>query len=96
MYSSAPRWQLLWLTRPRSDNVCGGDPKGGADALEGLLVDFADGGMFADLPWAAVEGNHDGESGLNYAQVQAKMLTMHGTINKPNPSYAGAEIYGAS
>jgi hypothetical protein len=35
---------------------------GGADALEGLLADWAPGGANAHVPWVVVEGNHDGES----------------------------------
>jgi hypothetical protein len=42
------------------DNVCGGDPDGGAAAINGLLSDWAPGGPNAGVPWVAVEGNHDG------------------------------------
>ena len=76
------------------DAVCGGDSAGGADALEGLLADWAEGGANAHVPWVVVEGNHDGESGLNYAQVAAKLLTMPNGLQEPNPSYNGQLIYG--
>ena len=59
-----------------------------------MLTRCCSGGLFDGIPWAAVEGNHDGESGLSYAAVQAKMLTMHGSINRPNPSWLGKPLYG--
>lgn len=76
------------------DNVCSGDILGGANAIEGLLAAWAPGGANEAVPWIAVEGNHDGESGLDYAQVAAKLLTMPGGLNQPNPTFAGAPIYG--
>ena len=63
------------------DNICGGDAAGGADAIDGLLADWAPGGANAHVPWAAVEGNHDGESGLDYAQVAAKLLSIPNGLN---------------
>lgn len=98
--------------------VCGGDQAGGADALEGLLADWAPSGANAHVPWVVVEGvraattrhsatrpltqlpllpftqNHDGESGLNYAQVAAKLLTMPNGLNEPSPTFNGKLIYG--
>ena len=76
------------------DNICSGDFLGGADAIDGLLADWAPGGPNAHVPWAAVEGNHDGESGLDYAQVAAKLLSMPGGLNPPNGVFAGRPIYG--
>ena len=46
------------------------------------------------MPWAGTEGNHDGESGLSYAQVQEKLLSMDNTVQKPNPTFLGKELYG--
>jgi hypothetical protein len=74
------------------DNVCGGDILGGANAIDGMLADWVSG--VNKVPYLAVEGNHDGESGLNYEQVAAKLLTMPGILNQPNGYFAGAEIYG--
>ena len=76
------------------DNICGGDAAGGADAIEGFLADWAPGGPNAHIPWAAVEGNHDGESGLSYAQVAKKLLAMPNGVNMQNPSFLSKEIYG--
>ncbi len=36
----------------------------------------------------------DGESGLNYEQVAAKLLTMPNGLQQPNGAFAGASIYG--
>lgn len=38
--------------------------------------------------------NHDGESGLDYAQVAAKLLTMPNGLQVPNAQYLGAPVYG--
>ena len=76
------------------DNICGGDILGGADAIDGLLADWAAGGANAHVPWVAVEGNHDGESGLDYAQVAAKLLTMPNGLNELNGRFAGAAVFG--
>jgi hypothetical protein len=76
------------------DNVCGGCALGGGAAIDGLLADWAPGGANAHVPWLAVEGNHDGESGLNYAQVAAKLLTMPAGLNAPNAAWLGAPVFG--
>jgi hypothetical protein len=76
------------------DAVCSGDILGGANAIEGLLRDWAPGGPNAHVPWVLVEGNHDGESGLNYEQVAAKLLSMPGGLQQPNGVFAGASVYG--
>lgn len=61
------------------DNVCSGDAAGGADAIDGLLAGFVASGF--PIPWIAVEGNHDGESGLDYLQIAEYLLT------KPNGAW---------
>ena len=65
------------------DNVCGGDIFGGKSAIDGLLADFvkADAPL---VPWLAVEGNHDGESGINYQEVAEYLLTLPNGLNEMN------------
>lgn len=77
------------------DSVCGGDIFGGKNAIDGLLADFV--AASNTVPWLAVEGNHDGESGLNYKQVADYLLTLPNGLNEPNPNQvngSGMPIYG--
>ena len=74
--------------------MCSGNILGGADSIDGLLADWALGGANAHVPWAAVEGNHDGESGLNYAEVASKLLTMPNGLIEPNADFLGVPVYG--
>ncbi len=74
--------------------MCGGDAAGGADAIDALLTNWQPGGPNVGVPWAAVEGNHDGESGLDYAAVAAKLLAMPLGLNEPNGEWMGKPVYG--
>lgn len=63
--------------------MCSGDIFGGQNAIDGLLKDFVAANV--STPWLLVEGNHDGESGLNYTQVSDYILTLPNGLNEPNP-----------
>jgi hypothetical protein len=70
------------------DSVCGGGPGYGQGAIDGLLADLVSPNN--TVPWALVEGNHDGESGLDYQAVAEYVLTKPMGLNQPNPD----NVYG--